>query len=511
MPAIEPFLEMREITKTFPGVRALDGVTFDLHQGEVHALVGENGAGKSTLMKILGGVYPHPSYGGAVFIEGNEQHFGGVREAEKAGIAVIYQELSLVREMSVGENIFLGREPNTLGMIHWEELYRRAGELLADLHLQIDPHMPVRSLGIGQQQLVEIAKALSQNARILVLDEPTAALTDSEVETLFVILRKLRARGVGMIYISHKLNEVSRISDRITVLRDGKTVDTNVTANWTESQVIARMVGREVGEIFPLMDHVQGDTIFEARNIIVEDPVVTGKKLVDNVSFSVRRGEVLGIAGLMGAGRSDLLMAIFGAHSGRVTGEVELEGRRVHITSPAEAIKQGIGFVTEDRKRFGLVLDQTILKNMTLACLRRISGRFVTSIDAESAVAERAMKDLRVKANSVFTVAGTLSGGNQQKIVLAKWLLTNPRVLFLDEPTRGIDVGAKQEIYGQINKLAKAGLAIVLVSSELPEVLGMADRVLVLHEGKVTGEFSRQTATPESVMACATGQVRKAA
>jgi D-xylose transport system ATP-binding protein len=511
MTATEPFLEMREITKTFPGVRALDGVTFDLHQGEVHALVGENGAGKSTLMKILGGVYPHPGYGGSIFIEGNEQHFGGVREAEKAGIAVIYQELSLVREMSVGENIFLGREPNKLGVIRWEELYRRAGELLADLHLQIDPHIPLRSLGIGQQQLVEIAKALSQNARILVLDEPTAALTDSEVETLFVILRKLRVRGVGMIYISHKLNEVFRISDRITVLRDGKTVDTNLTANWTESQVIARMVGREVGDIFPAMDHAHGDIVFEARNISVEDPVVAGKKLVDNVSFSVRRGEVIGIAGLMGAGRSDLLMAIFGAHPGRVTGEVELEGRRVHITSPAEAIKHGIGFVTEDRKRFGLVLDQTILNNMTLASLPRISGRFITSIDAESAAGERAMKDLRVKANSVFTIAGTLSGGNQQKIVLAKWLLTNPRVLFLDEPTRGIDVGAKQEIYGQINKLAKAGLAIVLVSSELPEVLGMADRVLVLHEGKVTGEFSRLTATPENVMACATGQVRHAA
>ena len=511
MPVNAPFLEMRNITKTFPGVRALDGVTFDLNKGEVHALVGENGAGKSTLMKILGGVYPHPQYGGAIFIEGNEQHFGSVREAEKAGIAVIYQELSLVREMSVGENIFLGRAPRKFGVIRWEELYRRAGQLLNDLHLQIDSHTPVRSLGIGQQQLVEIAKALSQDARILVLDEPTAALTDSEVETLFVILNKLRSRGVGMIYISHKLNEVFRISDRITVLRDGKTVDTNVTNNWTEAQVIARMVGREVGDIFPQVDHAQGETVFEVRNISVEDPVVTGKKLVDNVSFSVRRGEVLGIAGLMGAGRSDLLMAIFGAHAGRVSGEVELEGRRVHISSPADAIKQGIGFVTEDRKRYGLVLDQTILNNMTLACLRRVSGRFVTSIDAESAAGERAMKDLRVKANSVFTIAGTLSGGNQQKIVLAKWLLTNPRVLFLDEPTRGIDVGAKQEIYAQINRLAKTGLAIVLVSSELPEVLGMSDRVLVLHEGKVTGEFARSVATPENVMACATGQMQRAA
>ena len=511
MPADQPFLEMRSITKTFPGVRALDGVSLDLQKGEVHALVGENGAGKSTLMKILGGVYPHPQYGGEVFIAGSLQQFSSVRDAEKAGIAVIYQELSLVREMTVGENIFLGREPRKLGVIRWEELYRRASQLLDDLHLSIEPHTLIRNLGIGQQQLVEIAKALSHDARILVLDEPTAALNDGEVETLFVILNKLRARGVGMIYISHKLNEVFRISDRITVLRDGKTVGTNLSSAWTEPQIIARMVGREVGDIFPVIDHAQGDTVFEVANFSVDDPGVAGKKLVDNVSFSVRHGEVLGIAGLMGAGRSDLLMAIFGAHAGRASGEIKLEGKRIHIGNPAEAIKQGIGFVTEDRKRFGLVLDQTILNNMTLAGLRRISGRFFTSVDAEAAAGERSMKELRVKANSVFTIAGTLSGGNQQKVVLAKWLLTNPRVLFLDEPTRGIDVGAKQEIYAQINKLAKSGLAIVLVSSELPEVLGMADRILVLHEGRITGEFSRAAATPEKVMACATGRVQQAA
>jgi D-xylose transport system ATP-binding protein len=502
---------MRNITKSFPGVRALDGVTFDLHKGEIHALVGENGAGKSTLMKVLGGVYAHPDYGGEIFIEGNEQKFAGVKEAEKAGIAVIFQELSLVKEMSVGENIFLGREPRRFGVIRWQELYRRASELLSDLKLPIDPHTSIRSLGIGQQQLVEIAKALSHNARILVLDEPTAALTDSEVEILFGILNKLRERGVGMIYISHKLNEVFRISDRITVLRDGRTVDTNLTSNWSEAQVIAHMVGREVGDIFPTVDHTRGDIVFEANQFSVRDPLVPGKKLVDNVSFSVKRGEVLGIAGLMGAGRSDLLMAIFGAHGGGVSGEIKLEGKRVAIKSPADAIKHGIGFVTEDRKRCGLVLDQTILNNMTLAGLRRISGRCITSIDAESAAGERAMNNLRVKANSVFTIAGTLSGGNQQKVVLAKWLLTNPRVLFLDEPTRGIDVGAKQEIYAEINVLAKAGLAIVLVSSELPEVLGLSDRIIVLHEGRQTGEFTRATATPEAVMACATGHVKLAA
>ncbi len=504
-------LEMRSITKTFPGVRALESVTFDLHKGEIHALVGENGAGKSTLMKVLGGVYPHPEYGGEILIEGQQRRFSGVRDAEKAGIAVIYQELSLVKEMTVGENIFLGREPSKWGVIRSEELYRRAQQLLESLHLDIDAHTPIRNLGIGQQQLIEIAKALSQDARILVLDEPTAALTDTEVKTLFGILNQLRTNRVGMIYISHKLGEVFQISDRITVLRDGKTVGTNPTTEWDESSIIARMVGREVGDIFPAVDHAHGEVVFEVENMSVADPDVPGKKLVEKVSFSVRRGEVLGIAGLMGAGRSDLLMAIFGAHAGSRTGVVRIAGKAVHISNPAEAIKQGIGFVTEDRKRFGLVLDQTILSNMTLAGLRRISGRFITSVDAESAAGERAMKDLRVKANSVFTIAGTLSGGNQQKIVLAKWLLTNPRVLFLDEPTRGIDVGAKQEIYAQINALAKTGLAIVLVSSELPEVLGLSDRIVVLHEGRMTGEFTRASATPEAVMACATGHAARAA
>ncbi len=505
-----PFLEMRAITKTFPGVRALDGVTFDLRRGELHALVGENGAGKSTLMKVLGGVYPAGSYGGDIVIEGAVQRFTGVRDAEAAGIAVIFQELSLVKDMSVGENIFLGREPRRFGIIRWAELYRRAQALLDDLRLPIEPHTPIRQLGIGQQQLVEIAKALSHDARLLVLDEPTAALTEAEVETLFGILERLRTRGVGMIYISHKLGEVFRMSDRITVLRDGRTVGTDATENWDERRIIARMVGREVGDIFPTVDHAHGAEVFAARNMSVADPNVAGKMLVKDVSFAVRRGEVLGIAGLMGAGRSDLLMAIFGAHAGRVTGEIVIEGQPVRVTSPRAAIRHGLGFVTEDRKRFGLVLDQTILNNMTLAGLAQISGRFVTNVDAEAAAGNRAMGELRVKANSVFTIAGTLSGGNQQKVVLAKWLLTNPRVLFLDEPTRGIDVGAKQEIYAQINKLAKQGLAIVLVSSELPEVLGLADRIMVLHEGRVTGEFTRTSATPENVMACATGQAQHA-
>jgi D-xylose transport system ATP-binding protein len=509
--AAATLLEMHEITKSFPGVRALDGVTFDLHAGELHALVGENGAGKSTLMKILGGVYPHADYGGEIRLDGQVQRFSSVHDASIAGIAVVYQELSLIPEMTVGENIFLGREPRRFGVIQWTELYQRAERLLAELQLAIDPQTPVGHLGIGQQQLVEIAKALSHEARILVLDEPTAALTDTEVETLVRILQGLRARGVGMIYISHKLNEVFRLSDRLTVLRDGRTVGTNATGQLNEAQVIALMVGREVKDIFPTPEHAPGELVFEARHITVTDPNIAGKRLVDDVSFGVRRGEVLGIAGLMGAGRSDLLMALFGAHAGRVTGQISIAGQPVRVTTPGEAIGQGIGFVTEDRKRFGLVLEQTVLNNMTLAGLTRLSGRFVTDIDTEASAGERAMQELRVKANSVFTIVGTLSGGNQQKVVLSKWLLTEPRVLFLDEPTRGIDVGAKQEIYAQINKLARSGLAIVLVSSELPEVLGLSDRVLVLHEGRITGEFARAEATPEAVMACATGHAPRAA
>ncbi len=499
-------LEMRSITKEFPGVKALDGVTLDLLAGEFHSLVGENGAGKSTLMKVLSGVYPYGTYGGDIAVEGEIKQFKTVRDAENSGIAIIFQELSLVKELTVAENIFLGREPSKFGVINWTELYKRAGKLLKDLNLPINPKTPVGSLGIGSQQLVEIAKALSQNAKILVLDEPTAALTESEVETLFGILRDLKARGVGMIYISHKLSEVFEMSDRITVLRDGRTVGTSAAKNLTIEKVIALMVGREVGDIFPASSHEFGETALEIKNLTAFE-AETNKKLVDNISFSVRRGEVLGISGLMGAGRSELLMSIFGAHLGRANGEIYVEGKRVSISNPSEAIKNGIGFVTEDRKRFGLILNQTILDNMTLAGLKRISGAFVTHRARESVAARKSMKDLHVKANSPLTVTGTLSGGNQQKVVLGKWLLTQPKVLFLDEPTRGIDVGAKQEIYANINALAKQGLAIVMVSSELPEVIGLSDRILVLHEGRLTGEFSRANVTPENVMAAATGNV----
>jgi D-xylose transport system ATP-binding protein len=498
-------LEMRSIVKEFPGVRALDGVSLTLEAGEFHALVGENGAGKSTLMKVLAGVYPAGTYEGTILIDDQERHFRSIRDSEAAGIAIIFQELSLVKELTVGENIFLGREPSRFGVINWSELYHRATTLLNDLHLDIDPRVPAGSLGIGRQQLVEIAKALSQNARILVLDEPTAALTESEVETLFAILQRLKERGVGMIYISHKLDEVFRMSDRITVLRDGRTVGTHAATEMTKDSVISAMVGREVGDIFPKPDHQLGTTALEVKGLTAYSTDDPDKKLVDDISFTVRKGEVLGIAGLMGAGRTELMMSIFGAWAGKTSGTLSVDGRPISIDSPADAIRYGIGFVTEDRKRFGLILEQTILDNMTLAGLKNISGRFLTDRAREAVAAQGPMRSLRVKANSPLTIANTLSGGNQQKVVLGKWLLTNPKVLFLDEPTRGIDVGAKQEIYAEINKLASEGMAIVLVSSELPEVLGLSDRVIVLHEGKLTGEFTRDAATPEKVMAAATG------
>ena len=501
-----PLLEMRNIVKEFPGVKALDGVSFTLEEGEFHALVGENGAGKSTLMKVLSGVYPYGSYEGEIFVDGEPRSFTGIRDSENAGIAIVFQELSLVKELTVGENIFLGREPSRFGVVNWSELYHRATKLLSDLHLPIDPRVEVGSLGIGQQQLVEIAKALSQNARILVLDEPTAALTESEVETLFDILRKLAARGVGMIYISHKLDEVFAMADRITVLRDGKTVGTNPASELTKEKVIGAMVGREVGDIFPKPDHELGNPALEVKGLRALS-ADGRRKLVDDVSFSVRKGEVLGIAGLMGSGRTEMLMAIFGAWPNESAREMFVDGMPVRIDSPSDAIDHGIGFVTEDRKRYGLILDQTIIDNMTLAGLTRISGAFLTHRNREMVAASGSMRSLRIKANSPLTITGNLSGGNQQKVVLGKWLLTNPKVLFLDEPTRGIDVGAKQEIYAEINKLAKDGLAIVLVSSELPEVLGLSDRVIVLREGKISGEFSRSEAKPERVMAAATGSM----
>jgi D-xylose transport system ATP-binding protein len=499
-----PLLEMQEIVKSFPGVRALDGVSLDLYPGEIHALVGENGAGKSTLIKILAGVYAE--YGGSISIAGEKQRFRSVRESEDAGVAVVFQELSLVPELTVGENIFLGREPARLGVVQWDELYSRAGKLLRELGLNLNPRSRIGGLGTGTQQLVEIAKALSHKARILVLDEPTAALADAEAEGLFAILNNLCAQGIGIIYISHRLQEVFRLSQRVTVLRDGRTISTDPTRLIDEPQVIARMVGRQVSQIFPVSSRSPGAALMEARHISAEDPGVPGKLVVNDVSFTAHRGEVLGIAGLMGSGRTELLMSLFGSFPGKVSGQIFINGQQVEIKSPAQAIEHGVGFVTEDRKRSGLILDETILANITLPSLRRVSGRFLRNESREIAASRPLFEDMRIKAASLFTFARTLSGGNQQKVVLAKWLMNQAQVLFLDEPTRGIDVGAKKEIYAMIDKLAQAGLAVVMVSSELPEVLGLCDRILVLHQGRISGEFTKEQASPEAVMACATGQ-----
>ena len=493
-----PLLEMRGITKRFPGVLALDRVSFDLRPGEVHALVGENGAGKSTLMNILGGVYPAGTYDGEIALNGGVQHFHGVRAAENAGIAVVHQELSLVREFSIAENIFLGREPHRLGVIAFEELYSRAQRVLDELHLEVDPHVAASELGIGQQHLVEIAKALSRNARILVLDEPTAALTESEAAILFAILGRLRESGAGIIYISHKLDEVFRIANRVTVLRDGRCVSTDPTDAIDTPTLIARMVGREVSQwsAGALAGCDARNRAGEGAGAPLRDEVVFEAKDVNGVSFVVHRGEILGIAGLLGAGRSELLMAIFGAQRDPM-GRFSMNGKEVAIRQPSDAIKAGIAFVTEDRKRFGLFLEHSVMVNLTLAAIR--------SIKDEAAAAQQLVDELHIKTPSLAAEVATLSGGNQQKVVLAKWLLTKPAVLLLDEPTRGIDVGAKQEIYAEIMRLAADGMAIILVSSELPEVLGLSDRVIVLHEGRVTGTFDRSEATAEAVMACATG------
>lgn len=498
-------LEIRHLTKAFPGVKALDGVVLSVVRGEIHALCGENGAGKSTLIKILSGVYPHGSYAGVIVLEGKSAHFRHIRDAEQQGIAVIYQELALVQEMTIGENIFLGQEPKKLGFVDWNALYFRAGQLLEELGLHINPRTPVKNLGIGQQQLVEIAKALSKNARLLILDEPTAALTESEVEILLRLLRQLRERGVTCIYISHKLGEVLSIADRVTVLRDGKSVGTASIHDLDEHKLVTLMVGRELSDFFPYTPSTPRETVLEIRGLTLYDSAAPKRAVVNNVSLQIRRGEILGISGLMGAGRTELLMGIFGVWAGRRKGEVLLNGQPLFIRQPQDAIRAGLGLVSEDRKRFGLILQHSVAKNIVLANLPKIAPKNIIGENREVQFSHRFVDELGIRVSSINHDVNTLSGGNQQKVVLAKWLLTEPRVLFLDEPTRGIDVGAKFEIYQIMNRLVADGVAVVMVSSELPEILGMSHRILVLHEGRITGEFTRAEATPEKIMFAATG------
>ena len=520
-----PLLHMQAITKDFPGVRALDDVSFEVHSGEIHALCGENGAGKSTLIKILGGVYPYGTYEGHLNINGNAQQFYSVRDAEHAGIAVIHQELALIPEMTVAENIYLGKEPCQFGTIDRHRLYHEAGELLSQFGLTIPLHKSVHELGIGQQQLVEIAKALgrslqansesSKSALLLVLDEPTAALTESEVDILRQILTQLREKGVACIYITHKLKEIFQIADRVTVLRDGKAVATQSikSSECTEEVLISQMVGRELTALFPKRRTPSTDKTGSSQEEValrVENlstyPLEPPQ--LKDISFEVRRGEILGIAGLMGAGRTELISTIFGAYGGRWRGEIVIDGAPVQIHAPLEAIQHGMALVSEDRKRYGLLLDVDVVRNMTLASLNLSSGITSHGIINENTALEKSehyVDSLQIKTTSLEVPVNHLSGGNQQKVVLAKWLMTHPKVLFLDEPTRGIDVGAKAEIHMLMAELAQAGVAIVFVSSELPEILGMSDRVIVLHEGKITGEFINDNLTQADILRCAAG------
>ena len=502
----EVVLELRSITKDFPGVRALDGVSFDLRRGEIHVLCGENGAGKSTLMKVLSGVHPSGSYGGEIRFKGAPVHFSTLHAAEAHGIALIAQELALVPELSVAENLLLGRLPVRGGLVRWDAVRAEARRALALVGLEVDEAHPVKELGIGQQQMVEIAKALAKDAEVLVLDEPTAALTEADARRLLAFLRELRARGVSMIYISHRLEEVFAIADRVTVLRDGRSVDTRDARDLTRDQVISMMVGREVKDLYPRRPPDPGATLLSVDHWSVEDPANPGRSVLQDVSFEVREREVLGIAGLMGAGRTALLSSLFGAARSTVTGNLSIPGRAstAPCRSPREAIAAGLALVSEDRKRYGLVPEASVLENLTLSTLRNFAAHGFLSQAARSAAGQEQYDALGVRSTGLGALVKELSGGNQQKVVLGKWLLTRPRVLFLDEPTRGIDVGAKAEIYALVGRLAAAGLGIVLVSSDLPELLGLSHRVLVLAQGRQTALLEAAAATPERVMAAAT-------
>ena len=505
----EYVLEMINITKEFPGVRALENVNFSVKKGEIHALCGENGAGKSTLMKVLSGVYPYGTYRGDIHIKGEIKRFQSIKQSEAAGISIIYQELALVKELDVGENVFLGMLPGKAGVVDWDRLYYETAKLLKELGLDINPHVKIKNLGIGQQQLVEIAKALSKDAEILVLDEPSAALTESEVATLMRILHGLKDKGVTCVYISHKIGEVFDIADRVTILRDGKTIGTYDIKDIDEDRVISLMVGRELTERFPREKHTAGEVVMEVKGLKVFDPDETDKVVINDVSLQVRKGEILGIAGLMGAGRTELVTSIFGGYAGKKSGEIFINGEKVEINEPRDAIRNGLGLVSEDRKRYGLVLEQSVAINTTLASLDAICDWGVLNSNKENLNATSYVRSMRIKTPSLETKVNNLSGGNQQKVVLAKWLMTRPKILFLDEPTRGIDVGAKFEIYNIMNELVRQGVAIVMISSELPEILGMSDRILIMHEGTIRGEFDYREATQEKIMRCATGGAMK--
>jgi putative multiple sugar transport system ATP-binding protein len=507
-------LEMRSITKTFPGVKALEDVTLDVHRGEIHAICGENGAGKSTLMKVLSGVYPAGSYDGEIVFDGQPVRFTGIRESEHRGIVIIHQELALVPYLSIAENIFLGNERRGRGgLIDWNRANADAAALLASVGLDENPVTPVGQLGVGKQQLVEIAKALSKDVKLLILDEPTAALNDTDSAHLLGLLRSLRERGITCIMISHKLGEITAISDRVTVIRDGRTVETLelLAGEVTQERIIRGMVGRDLESFYPHRESHPGEEVLRVEDWTVWHPT-QDRKVVDGAGFSVRAGEVVGIAGLMGAGRTELAMSIFGRSYGRnISGRLFMHGKEVRARDVPEAIDNGIAYATEDRKKYGLNLIEDISRNISAAGLRKLSTRGWVNGNEEIKVAEESRRSMNIKAPTVLSIVGKLSGGNQQKVVLSKWLFTDPDVLILDEPTRGIDVGAKYEIYTIINGLVAAGKAVVVISSELPELLGTCDRIYALSAGRITGEIAVREATQESLMGLMTKEKEVAA
>ncbi|MCV3238409.1 multiple monosaccharide ABC transporter ATP-binding protein [Mesorhizobium sp. ZC-5] len=497
----DTILEMRDITKTFPGVKALSNVNLNVERGEIHAIVGENGAGKSTLMKVLSGVYPFGSYSGDIQFEGKECRFNGIHDSEKLGIVIIHQELALVPMLSIAENMFLGNEQARLGIIDWDVARRRAKELLRKVGLREDPDTLITNIGTGKQQLVEIAKALAKDVKLLILDEPTASLSEKDSQALLDLLLEFKKQGMTAILISHKLNEVKKVADRVTVIRDGQTIETMDREDVTEDRIITSMVGRTMEDRYPSREPKIGETIFEVKDWSVYHPLHPDRQIIKGINLHLKKGEVVGIAGLMGAGRTEFAMSVFGrAYGANVTGEVYVHGKRADTATVGKAVAAGLAYATEDRKTYGLNLIDHIKHNVTIANLPGVSRSGVIDDMGELKVANEYRKKTNIRSSSVYQITGNLSGGNQQKVVLSKWLFANPDVLILDEPTRGIDVGAKYEIYAIINKLAGEGKGILVISSEMPELLGICDRIYVLNEGRIVGELAGHEASQEKIM-----------
>ena len=496
-------LEMKNITKVFPGVKALDNVNLSVEEGEIHAIVGENGAGKSTLMNVLSGIYPYGTYDGDIVYDGEICKFQTIKDSEAKGIVIIHQELALVPLLTIGENMFLGNEKGTKAKINWSETFDKADELLRMVGLKESSKTLIKDIGVGKQQLVEIAKALGKNVRLLILDEPTASLNDTEAKHLLDLMLEFKKQGMTSIIISHKLNEVSYVADRITVIRDGSSITSldKKKDSFTEDTIISAMVGRSLTDRFPKREPNIGEICFEVKDWCVDHPIFDGIKVCDHINFNLRRGEVLGISGLMGAGRTELAMSIFGhSYGANIRGHIYMDGKEVSFPNVKSAIKAGLAYVTEDRKGNGLILSESICKNTTAAKPEKISKHYILDFDMERKYSEEMAKEMHTKCASVMEDVGNLSGGNMQKVLLGKWLFAEPNILILDEPTRGIDVGAKYEIYCIINKMVAEGKSVIMISSEMPEILGMCDRIYVMNEGKMIAEMSGKDATQEKIM-----------